>query len=397
MNYSALSYSITKNITKQEKKSNGIYFTPPSTVKLNIDLLKNYMPSIHTILEPSCGSGEYVNYLYENYNSKDITAIEFNETIYNSIKETVPESVNLIHGDYIKYNTNDKYDLIIGNPPFYVMKKKDVDSSYYKYFDGRPNIFILFIIKSLTMLNNKGILSFILPKNFLNSLYYDKTRRYINKHCKILHLIECNDKYIETQQQTVMLIIQKIKGVNKKFILSKQDYTVFGEPSIISKLNKLYINSTSLYELGFKVTVGNVVWNQHKTILTNDTTKTRLIYSSDIIDNNLSIVTYKNEKKKNYINKKGIDKPMLLINRGYGVGNYNFNYCLIKGGFEYLIENHLICITNNNVISDVELISLYEKIIKSFENEKTKEFIKLYFGNNAINTTEINYMLPIFI
>ena len=88
---------------------------------------------------------------------------------------------------------------------------------------------------------------------------------------------------------------------------------------------------------------------------------------------------------------------MLLINRGYGVGNYSFNYCLIKGGFEYLVENHLICIANNNTMSNAELISLYEKIIKSFENEKTKEFIKLYFGNNAINTTEINYMLPIFI
>ena len=70
MNYSELSYSITKNITKQEKKSNGIYFTPPSTVKLNIELLKNYMSSIHTILEPSCGSCEYINYIYENYNSK---------------------------------------------------------------------------------------------------------------------------------------------------------------------------------------------------------------------------------------------------------------------------------------------------------------------------------------
>ena len=397
MKYSDLSHSITKQITKQEKKNNGIYFTPPETVKLNIDLLKKYMPSIHTILEPSCGSCEYVNYLYDKYNSKDIIAIEFNETIYKEIKETVAEDVNLIHDDYLKFTSDKKYDLIIGNPPYYVMKKKAVDSSYYKYFDGRPNIFILFIIKSLTMLNNKGILSFILPKNFLNSLYYDKTRSYINTHCKILHLIECNDKYIETQQQTVLLIIQKIKCSNKKFILSKQGHTVFGEPTIISKLNKLYINSNSLSELGFKVSVGNIVWNQHKPILTNDTTKTRLIYSSDIIDNNLSIVKYKNEKKKNYINKKGIDKPMLLINRGYGVGNYSFNYCLIKGGFEYLVENHLICIANNNTMSNAELISLYEKIIKSFENEKTKEFIKLYFGNNAINTTEINYMLPIFI
>ena len=246
-------------------------------------------------------------------------------------------------------------------------------------------------------MKENGILSFILPKNFLNSLYYDKTRKYINENCKILHLVECNDKYIETKQQTVIFIIRKIKSSNKKFILSKQGYTIFGEPTIISNLNKLYVNSNSLSELGFNVSVGNVVWNQHKSILTNDTTKTRLIYSSDIIDNNLSIVKYKNEKKKNYINKKGINTPMLLINRGYGVGNYNFNYCLMKEGFEYLVENHLICITNNNTMSNVELISLYEKIIKSFENEKTKEFIKLYFGNNAINTTEINYMLPIFI
>ena len=67
-----------------------------------------------------------------------------------------------------------------------------------------------------------------LPKNFLNSLYYDKTRKYINENCKILHLIECNDKYIETKQQTVIFIIRKIKSSNKKFILSKQGYTIFG-------------------------------------------------------------------------------------------------------------------------------------------------------------------------
>ena len=39
---------------------------------------------------------------------------------------------------------------------------------------------------------------------------------------------------------------------------------------------------------------------------------------------------------------------------------------------------------------------LYEKIIMSFEKKQTKEFIKLYFGNNAINTTELCEILPIY-
>ena len=39
---------------------------------------------------------------------------------------------------------------------------------------------------------------------------------------------------------------------------------------------------------------------------------------------------------------------------------------------------------------------MYEKVIKSLKDERTQEFIKLYFGNNAINTTELNYILPIY-
>jgi hypothetical protein len=44
-----------------------------------------------------------------------------------------------------------------------------------------------------------------------------------------------------------------------------------------------------------------------------------------------------------------------------------------------------------------ELLELYNNIIQSLNNEKTTEFINLYFGNNAINTTELNYILPIYI
>jgi hypothetical protein len=42
------------------------------------------------------------------------------------------------------------------------------------------------------------------------------------------------------------------------------------------------------------------------------------------------------------------------------------------------------------------LIKKYKEIINSFTSDKTKEFIDLYFGNNAINTTELKQVLPIY-
>ena len=73
-----------------------------------------------------------------------------------------------------------------------------------------------------------------------------------------------------------------------------------------------------------------------------------MVYSSNIVNNKFVNKDFKNEAKKNYIDKTGLNSPLLVINRGYGVGQYNFEYCLLDGSFPYLIENHLICITSNN-------------------------------------------------
>ena len=407
MEYSSLSKDLTRNLSSTIKKENGIYFTPPSCVNSNIELLKPYMAEIKHIFEPSCGSGEFITSLKSSFSGLvSITGIEYNETIYNSILQLNIDNVSILKQDYLTFAPPSKYDLIIGNPPFYVMKKEIVDKIYYPYFDGRPNIFVLFIIKSLELLNDNGILSFILPKNFLNCLYYDKIRNYIVKNFQILNIIESTDKFIDTQQETIIFIIRKLlvkTGIdNKKYVLNIHSYTIFivENNMNMNKIVKLYENSKTLYNIGFTVSVGNVVWNQCKDILTDDATKTRLIYSSDIVNNKLSIKAYKNGDKKNYIDKPGTNRPMIVINRGYGVGEYKFNYCLINYTSEYLVENHLICIEYNNNesknIEKTELIKMYEKVIKSLKDERTQEFIKLYFGNNAINTTELNYILPIY-
>ena len=397
MNYSTLSKNLTQQLSKEDKKKQGIYFTPPDFIKQNLELLKPFVAEITYVLEPSCGSGEYIQALQNTFSNVQIVGVEQNSHIYTSILSLQNEKTIIYYQDYLEFTTELKFDLIIGNPPYYVMKKEEVNKEYHKYFEGRPNIFILFLIKSLSLLHENGILSFVLPKSFLNCLYYEKTRKYINESFQILYIIECKEKYLETQQETILFMIQKKELVNNnEFMINIHDNIIFSLPENICKLKELYKDSISLFELGFKVSVGNVVWNQCKDILTNDETKTRLIYSSDIEKDKIILKKYSNSDKKNFINKPGISKPMILLNRGYGNGKYKFEYCFIHDLKEYLIENHIICIEYKKELPHDELVLLYEKILLSFQNKKTLQFIQFYFGNNAINTTELNYLLPIY-
>jgi type I restriction-modification system DNA methylase subunit len=396
MEYSDISKNLTKQISNSEKKQHGIYFTPPSIIYKHKNILDTYTRDVKDVLEPSCGSGEYIQaFQNKNYN---ITGIELNKTIFDTLTEGDYVNTKFIHADFLSWKPSKQFDLIIGNPPYFVMKKTEIDPCYSVYYTGRPNIFVAFIVKSLSILKINGILGFVLPKSFLNCMYYDKLRKYISETCQIIDITLCSDdKYIETKQETMLFTVQKTdKYNNDKFIYSYNTNIIFNTPGKIETIRKLYERTTTLEKMGMTVNVGNIVWNQKKHILTDDETSTRLIYSSDIKDNSLSIVKYKNTDKKNYINEKGETGPLLVINRGYGTGKYSFNYCLIDMEREYLIENHLMCIRPNVSMERDELLDTYYKIIRSFDHVNTSIFIEIYFGNSAINTHELRFALPIY-
>jgi type I restriction-modification system DNA methylase subunit len=399
--FSSLSKELTKKIENNEKKSNGIYFTPKCIVLEMILICKKYNKKIKRVLEPSCGSCQVINEVDKEYSNIVIDGIEYNNTIFTEIKALeFNNNVNLVNMDYLKYSPTEKYDLIIGNPPYFVMKKKDVDEKYHEYFNGRPNIFMLFIIKALGELNINGILAFVLPKNFLNCNYYNELREYINDKFKILSVYDHSDKkYIETGQETITVIIQKKKAkyINSKFVLEFEKNIIFNTKEGKKRLKEYYKGATSLKNMKFEVKVGNVVWNQVKDNLSDDNTKTRLVYSSDIVENELSIKKYKNPEKKNFIEQKGNTDLLLVVNRGYGKGKYKFSYCLIDTDKEYLVENHLICIKSLEVMERNLLLEKYKLIIKSLKSDKTKKFIELYCGNNALNTKELCEVVPIYI
>ena len=406
--FSNLTLTITKNLSKTEKKTFGIFITPKSIVTLLYNAVINHMEnvkiSLNKILEPSCGTCEMVEFCDERLQDVEIDAIEYNETIYNSIKDLkFKNKVNIVNKDFLTYKPSCQYDLVIGNPPYFVCKKSDIPPQYEMYIHGRPNIFGLFILHSLSMVRPGGIVALIIPKSFLNSLYYSKIRNHIKKTCSIVKINDYSGHhhFIDTEQSTFGLILQK--NINDNEFSSEKEcgYSMLFNGNFIftdnaSQLKDLFDNSTTLEKMGLKVRTGQIVWNEKKDELTDDEDETLLIYNSNISnDNKLEIKTFKNDEKKQYIKRAGRIDPVLVVNRGNGNSAYKLNYAIIEKG-PFLTENHLNEIYSPTVLPHKKLMELYGKIERSFKNPKTKKFIEMFLGNNGLSKTELETIFPIY-
>ena len=143
--------------------------------------------------------------------------------------------------------------------------------------------------------------------------------------------------------------------------------------------------------MGISVKTGTVVWNQHKGILTNDSTKTLLIYNTNVAKTNTVVIqSFANDEKKQYILMDGATEPIIVVNRGNGNSAYKLSYAYVDGTRPYLVENHLnmiMCKTEKNA----------RLILASFANKKTEEFVSLFLGNNGLSKTELETIFPIYV
>ena len=409
--YSELSLEITKLLPKNVKKEQGIYITPhviiDKLIKSTLQYASEHNLTINTALEPSCGTCEMINYLDNSMTTPvTIDGVEFNSTIFDRIKHiTFKNKVQLIQADFTRHITDTRYDLIIGNPPYLVCKKDNIPKEYEKYIVGRPNLFGVFILHSLHLLKPNGIMSFIIPKSFLNSSYYVKIRNYIKSCCKIVEIIdfEADNKFIDTDQATFGLILHKTTpDIECKYSMKIGDNYVFTPDA--AQLREMFANSTTLEKLGLSVRTGQIVWNEHKEILTNDKTKTILLYNSNLTkDNEIKLMEFKNEEKHQYINLEdtnyeGTTQPVIIVNRGNGNSAYKLNYAFIDDTTaEYVVENHLNVIYSKTIRLKPELMALFQQVLNSFKNERTQQFIKTFLGNNGLSKTELETIFPIYI
>ena len=384
-----------ETLSKDQRQEEGIFFTPKKVREVLFEALNALKIKPQTILEPSFGSGEFLLDARRLYPDATVTGVEKNKTLFDSLKQS-----NLFCADFMKWK-GEPVDLIIGNPPYFVIKEKNP-----LCMTGRPNIFVAFLYKCLTEhLKEDGFLAFILPTSLMNCSYYQPMRKYIAEHTTV-HAATLLTKagFYDTTQETMLLILQK-KKTNDNFILTTPNGNLYITPKY-NELRALLKETTNLEALGLAVKTGSVVWNQVKDQLVNDGIV--LIYANNIHEGQLHIGRVDGETKKQYIKDNFVKKhyedkedlcvaplsgPAILVNRGYGNSGSNYAFNFVKIDMEkYYVENHVNVIYAKSENAE----KMLDRVVKSFQDTRTAQFIEWFVGNGALSAKELEQVLPIF-
>ena len=164
-----------------------------------------------------------------------------NLTNFNQIIEKFDLKFNIFNFDFLLEFRSDKFDIIIGNPP-YVENKKIKDIKFknklhkrYKTAYRLYDLSILFIERSLELLENDGYLSFILPNKFLSADYGIKVRELLLNESEIKEIINISSLSIFQNAATypIILFLKKSKQSKGKEVIIK----------IFSNMNELIENN----------------------------------------------------------------------------------------------------------------------------------------------------------
>ncbi|MEA1916800.1 MAG: DNA cytosine methyltransferase [Campylobacterota bacterium] len=149
------------------------------------------------ILEPSVGIGNFLPLLFKKYENIQNVVLDIIDIDNDSLdtlkvlltKTNIPKNftINFINEDFLLWENNYQYDLVVGNPPYgKVINNKALLSQYKLNFDNKNtnNLFSFFIEKSIKI---SKYVSLIIPKSLINSPEFNHTRKIIES--KNLHSI----------------------------------------------------------------------------------------------------------------------------------------------------------------------------------------------------------------
>ncbi len=294
-----------KNILENLRlSSSSAYYTPKEV----ITFIYRYLEQVcgftgGNILEPSCGNGAFFEYMPENIKSNSqISGVEYDIITSKLVSKIYPE-IKIINDGLQNIDFNgEKFDLIIGNPPYSGEKMTD---NFMPDLNGYT-IHHYFTAKCMRLLKDNGILAFVLP-SFYMDIPRSNTRHIIDGESVIIDVIRLPENLFEQATVTVDIVLLRKTGNKIHDIVETSTYTQ-GEAS--EQINKFWIKNPNriLGELKLKWVKP---YNRFvPTCETSDKNKT-LYYLEHCQFDNLTTLNYQNIIKNEVLS---IDERLSEIN-----------------------------------------------------------------------------------
>lgn len=222
---------------KSERKCKGQFFTSPEIARYMARVAIREIDTL-SILDPGCGNGILAAAVIEAciQNKKcfhfRVTLVENDDSIADVInksiviiKDYVTKNRGSVQFAFVKENfitssLVEKYDLVISNPPYKKLRKDSEEAKIMRHvLFGQPNLYGLFMAKSLDLLKENGQFIFITPRSWTTGLYYKTLRQYLLKKLNIEELLLFSDrgnifKNENVLQETMITIGKKNDAIN---------------------------------------------------------------------------------------------------------------------------------------------------------------------------------------
>ena len=127
-----------------------------------------------------------------------------------------------------KQKSIEKYDLIIGNPPYLKITNCAPEANCFpEYRGGTMNLYALFTSAGIDELKPNGEMVYVIPRSWTSGQYFQPLREKLNHNCEIRHIHLFRDRTSvfgsEIKQEVVVLHIKKSTLGTPYIVVSSSD------------------------------------------------------------------------------------------------------------------------------------------------------------------------------
>lgn len=305
---------VKENISEQ--KLRGGYYTP----QVIADFLCKWSIDKNTerILEPSCGDGIFIESAILRFKELGIEGqklkgrIKGIELLEEESQKAIQRAANLglnsntiINNDFFHYissNGVERYDVVIGNPPF--IRYQNFPEDHRKlaielmqkiglHPNNLTNIWVPFLVVSASLLKDNGRMAMVIPAELFQVKYAAETRVFLSKYFERLTIITFQKLVFANIQQEVVLLlcekkVQHSKGIRVIECATLEELKFINFKAINGSNVKSIDHSTEKWTKYF---LSEVEINLLKRLRKDK----RVITCGDIMDVDVGLVTGRNE------------------------------------------------------------------------------------------------------